>query len=103
MKKRGFAPKEGMDVFNVIGMAAFAGAIETVRHREFEYQDETMEIVAKRQFDRLDKSAFPLLSEAFSVFTRTPEEKIQNLLLTSFKSIARQRGEDEDNLFKSEV
>ena len=103
MQKRGFTPKEGMKIFNVIGMAAFAGAIDTVRHREFEYQDETMEIVARRQFDRLDKSTFPLLSEAFSVFTRTPEQKIQSLLLASFKSIARERGEDEDNLFKSEV
>ena len=103
MKTRGFEPRAGMEVFNVIGMAAFAGAIEMVRQREFEYQDETMEIVAKRQFDRLDKTAFPLLSEAFSVFTQSPEQKVQSLLLSSFKTIARERGEEESNLFKGEV
>jgi len=103
MKTRGFEPREGMEVFNIIGMAAFAGAIETVRHREFEYQDETMEVVAKRQFERLDKSAFPLLSEAFSVFTLTPEQKVQNLLKSAFKMIAQRRGDDASSLFKRSV
>lgn len=100
MKQRGFEPQQGMEVFNIIGMAAFAGAIETVRHREFEYSDETMEVVARRQFDRLDTQAFPLLSQAFSTFTRSPEQKVHSLLLASFTTIAHQRGEDETLLFK---
>jgi AcrR family transcriptional regulator len=50
MSKRDFTPKKGMELFNIIGMVAFAGAIEVTRQREFEYNDETMEDVAKRQF-----------------------------------------------------
>jgi len=95
MKQRGFAPEAAMRVFNVIGMAAFGGAIETVRQREFEYQDESMPAVAKRQFERLDAGKFPLLGQAFGVFTQTPEQKIDSLLSASFKTIARERGEDE--------
>lgn len=98
MKERGFKPAEAMDVFNIIGMAAFGGAIETVRHREFEFNDETMPVVAKRQFDRLDPDKFPLLGEAFTVFTQTPEEKISTLLRTSFQAIALARGEDVSEL-----
>ena len=98
MKQRGFEPKAAMDVFNIIGMAAFGGAIETVRQREFEYQDETMPTVAKRQFERLDASKFPLLAQAFGVFTQTPEQKIDSLLSVSFKTIARERGEDESEV-----
>ena len=103
MKKRGFDPRQGMEVFNIIGMAAFAGAIETVRHREFEFQDETMEVVARRQFDRLDATAFPLLSQAFSTFTHSPEQKVHSLLRAAFTTIARGRGEDESKLFKGEM
>lgn len=99
MKNRGFAPSEGMRLFNLIGMAAFAGAIEIVRQREFEFQDETMAVVAKRQFSRLDTKDFPLMNEALSTFTKTPEEKIEDLLAVTFKSIARERGEDIANVF----
>ncbi len=93
MKTRGFKPKDGMRLFNVVGMAAFAGAIEIVRQREFEYQDETMAGVAKRQFSRLDPADFPLMQEALSVFTLPPEDKIGDLLTAAFQSVARERGE----------
>ena len=99
LKQRGFSPSEGMELFNHVGLAAFAGAVETVRQREFEYEDETMPVVAKRQFDRLEKTDFPLLAEAFDSFTQTPEQKVKGLLLATFKSIAAQRGEDESDLF----
>jgi len=98
MRQRGFEPEAAMRIFNVIGMAAFGGAIETVRQREFEYQDETMPAVAKRQFERLDADKFPLLGQAFGVFTQTPEQKIDSLLSASFKTIARERGEDESEI-----
>lgn len=91
---RGFSAAEGMRLFNVLGLAAFSGAIEVVRQREFEYQDETMESVARRQFERLDPSDFPLLSQALPAFTISPEDKIDALLDVAFKSIARERGED---------
>lgn len=100
MQDRGFSPSEGMDVFNIVGMAAFGGAVETVRHREFEYADETMRDVAKRQFDRLDKDNFPLLAEAFSSFTHSPEQKVNRLLKSAFTAIARQRGEDEKEVLR---
>jgi len=98
MNQRGFEPEAAMRVFNVIGMAAFGGAIETVRQREFEYQDETMPAVAKRQFERLDADKFPLLGQAFDVFIQTPEQKIESLLSASFKTIARERGENESEI-----
>ena len=55
MSKRYFTPKKGMELFNIIGMVAFAGAIEITRQREFEYNDESMKDVAKRQFSKLNK------------------------------------------------
>jgi len=94
MSVRGFTPEKGMELFNIIGMAAFAGAIEITRQREFEFQDETMEVVAKRQFARLDPDSFPNMAQALGTFTLSPEEKIETLLLATFKSLARERGED---------
>ena len=101
METRGFDATAGMKLFNIIGMAAFSGAIEIVRQREFEYQDETMETVARRQFARLDPADFPLLSQALSTFTVTPDEKNDELLDAAFKSIARERGEAESLVIKS--
>ena len=98
MSTRGFTPAKGMELFNVIGMAAFAGAIEITRQREFEFQDETMDVVAKRQFERLDASAFPMMAQAIGTFTHTPEQKIEILLAGNFRSIARERGEDESEI-----
>jgi AcrR family transcriptional regulator len=98
MVSRSFSPEKGMELFNVIGMAAFAGAIEITRQREFEFQDETMEVVAKRQFERLDAEAFPMMAQALSTFTQTPDEKIELLLTATFKSLARERGEDESEI-----
>lgn len=98
MAKRGFTPEKGMELFNIVGMAAFAGAIEITRQREFEFQDETMDVVANRQFARLDAAEFPMMSQAISTFTQTPEEKIECLLSATFRTIARQRGEEESEI-----
>lgn len=98
MATRGFSAEKGMELFNLIGMAAFAGAIEITRQREFEFQDETMEVVAKRQFERLDANAFPMMAQALSTFTQTPEQKIELLLSATFKTMARERGEDESEI-----
>jgi len=98
MSERGFTPEKGMELFNVIGMAAFAGAIEITRQREFEFQDETMDVVARRQFERLDAAAFPMMAQAISTFTHSPEQKIETLLSATFRTIARERGEDESEI-----
>ena len=98
MQSRGFDPLQGMEVFNIIGMAAFSGAIEIIRAREFEYKDETMEVVARRQFERLDKSKYPLLSQAFESFVQTPDQKVDRLLLVAFQPIAAARGENLDGV-----
>jgi len=98
MSKRQFTPKKGMELFSIIGMVAFAGAIEVTRQREFEYNDETMEDVAKRQFIRLNKKEFPYMAEALNVFTQSPTSKLEVLLTSTFKSIARERGEDESDI-----
>jgi len=100
MRTRGFDPKRGMELFNLVVMAAFAGAIEITRQREFEFQDETMSIVARRQFGRLDPDEFPMVSQALPTFTQTPEKKLEVLLSTTFKTIARERGEDESVIFE---
>ena len=98
MVSRGFPPEKGMELFNIVGMAAFAGAIEITRQREFEFQDETMDVVARRQFDRLDRSKFPMMAQALSTFTQTPEQKVESLLSGIFRTIARERGEDESEI-----
>ncbi len=98
MASRGFTSCKGMELFNIVGMAAFAGAIEISRQREFEFQDETMEAVARRQFARLDADAFPMTAQALSIFTHTPEQKLESLLSATFKTIARERGEDESEI-----
>ncbi len=98
MEPRGFTPEKAMELFNIIGMSAFAGAIEITRQREFEFQDETMKRAAKRQFERLNAADYPLMAQALKTFTQTPEQKIDNLLSTSFRTIARARGEDENEV-----
>jgi len=98
MVSRGFKPEKGMELFNIVGMAAFAGAIEITRQREFEFQDETMDVVARRQFDRLDRSKFPMMAQALSTFTQTPEQKVESLLSGIFRTIAREREEDESEI-----
>jgi len=98
MSKRYFTPKKGMELFNIIGMVAFAGAIEITRQREFEYNDESMKDVAKRQFSKLNKKEFPYMAEALNVFTQSPTSKLEVLLTSTFKSIARERGEDESDI-----
>jgi AcrR family transcriptional regulator len=98
MSKRYFTPKKGMELFNIIGMVAFAGAIEITRQREFEYNDESMKDVAKRQFSKLNKKEFPYMTDALCVFTQEPQSKLELLLTATFKSIARERGEDESEI-----
>lgn len=98
MKTRGFEPANGMKLFNIVGMAAFAGAIEVVRQSEFEFQDETMTAVAQRQFARLEPGEFPLMREALSIFTTSPQGKVDELLTAAFKTIARERGESGEEI-----
>ena len=98
MSKRYFKLKQGMELFNIIGMVAFAGAIEITRQREFEYNDESMKDVAKRQFSKLNKKEFPYMTDALCVFTQEPQSKLELLLTATFKSIARERGEDESEI-----
>lgn len=98
MAQRGFTPQKGMELFNILGMAAFGGAIEVVRQREFEFQDETMADVAKRQLGRLSAKEYPLMHQGLAEYTHTPEDKMENLLMATFKTIARERGEDENTV-----
>ena len=98
MHKRGFEPQAGMELFNMIGSVAFGGAVEEIRQREFDEQKETAAEVAQRQFARLDADEFPLFSQAASELTSPPIERVRNLLRAAFKTIARERGEDEDGI-----
>lgn len=94
LHKRAFSPTEGMRVFNIVGTAAFAGATESVRQREFAAGGEKMADVAERQFKRLKSGDFPMMSAALGEFTATPDEKIKALLSAAFETIARERGDD---------
>ena len=76
-------------------MVAFAGAIEITRQREFDYYDETMADVARRQFGRLNKDQFPLTQASLDIFTRSSEEKIDRLFRAAVMSFATQFAEDE--------
>ena len=95
MHDRGFEPDIGMQIFNMVGFAAFAGAVEEVRQNDFEAQDEDPKEIAQRQFARLDKSEFPLFSQAMARLTSPPGERMRHLLQSAFRSIARDSGEDE--------
>ncbi len=95
MHDRGFEADVGMQIFNMAGFAAFAGAVEEVRQNDFEAQDEDPKEIAKRQFSRLDKSEFPLFSQAMERLTSPPSERIKNLLKSALRTIARDHGQDE--------
>ena len=96
MKDRGFEPEAGMRLFNMVGSAAFAGAVETIRQNEFELHNETMTVVAERQFGRLESDDFPLMQQAMKSFSSSPADKVESLLQAAFKTIARERGEPEE-------
>lgn len=98
MGDRKFSARDAMRLFNMVGMASFAGAIETLRQREFEFEDENMETVALRQFGRVDKSELPHVAEALDVFVYSPDQKVDDILEAAFKTIARERGEVETNI-----
>lgn len=100
MKNRGIDPKASMRLFNQIGLISYGGAVESLRQREFEFQDETMGEVARRQFARLEAADFPLMAEVMDEFTQTPEEKIDGLIRFAFRAFAGEIGEDETLLFK---
>ncbi|GAB5487196.1 MAG: hypothetical protein Pars2KO_07660 [Parasphingorhabdus sp.] len=95
MHDRGFAADVGMQIFNMVGFAAFAGAVEEVRQNDFEAQDEDPREIARRQFSRLDKSEFPLFSQAMERLTSPPSERMKNLLRSALRTIARDHGQDE--------
>ncbi len=96
LDKRGFKPTDGMRLFNMVGSAAFAGAVEVVRYNEFEAEPASE--VAQRQFARLDKDTYPLFSQAVEGLTSPPEERIKNLLRAAFQTIAREREEPEETI-----
>lgn len=98
MSARGLEPEAAMELFNMIGMVAFAGAVEMTRQREFDYFDESMAEAAKRQFTRLDEGQFPLTQASLGIFTRDPEEKIDNLFRAAVLSIARKIGQPETDV-----
>lgn len=99
--KRGFEPAEGMELFNTVGMVAFARAVEKTRQREFEYFDETMTSAAERQLERLDNDTFPLIHASLNVFTRDPDRKINRLFESAVLSVARERGESDADIMKA--
>lgn len=87
MARRHFSDELAMRLFNLLGMVAFAGAIELIRQWEFELEDEIMSDVAARQFARLDKAKFPHMSAAFDIFMQSPEVKTEMLLAAVFAQV----------------
>ncbi len=102
MARRGIAPEDSMDLFNQIGLIAYGGAVEAARQREFEFQDETMFVVARRQFDRLNVDEFPHMAKVMDVFTQTPEAKVDTIMRSTFKSFARQIGQGDEQILSED-
>lgn len=100
MQDRGVDPKKAMELFNQVGLIAYGGAVETIRQTEFEFHDETMDVVARRQFARLDPEEFPLMAQAMDAFTLNPREKTESVMLSAFRSFARDIGEDDTQILK---
>jgi len=94
LAKRGFSAHEAMRLFNIVGMAAFAGAVEQVRQNDFSLHGEVGSETAQKQMDSLQDAEFPLMRQAIDAFTVSPEEKIRDLLELAFIGIAAGRGED---------
>lgn len=98
MAKRDIAPAMGIRMFNIIGTAAFGGAVEEIRNRDFEIHEESASEVADRQFARMDKKEFPLLSEVVDQFPGESRDRIREILVAAFRSLAAEMGEDADNI-----
>ena len=94
MARREFTPKDGMRLFNIVGMAAFAGAVEQVRQQDFALHGEIGSETAAKQLRSIPKDAFPLMRQALDGFTVSPDEKVADLLQVAFAGIAVERGED---------
>lgn len=88
MHQRGFSEDSAMRLMNAMGMAAFGAAIETIRQNEFKQSGDTMKSAAQRQFGRYDAEAFPHLSKALTLFTSTPDEKLEDMLRLILESFA---------------
>lgn len=101
MNERGFSAEEGMHLYYIVGAAAFAGSIELLRQREFELRNEKLKNVAHGHLSKLGVTNFPLLSEGFDAFTSSPQSKTEAYLSLAFRSLARERGENDAELFGS--
>lgn len=93
MEKRGIGAKAGMELFNVVSMAVYAGAIETVRQQEFDTIGADMQETARDQMSQMEVERFPLLRQVLDDFSLPPEKKIETMLRPAFEKIARERGE----------
>jgi len=98
MERHGFSAQSGIRIFNIVGSAAFAGAVEQVRQDDFEAQNETAQQVAERQFGRLEPEKFPLLSQAMEEFTKTPHERTRMVLRAAFQGVAQEMGMDSGDI-----
>ncbi len=94
LSHRDFSPEQAMRLFNIVGMAAFAGAVEKVRQDDFALHGEVGAETAKRQIASVDQSQFPLLRQALDSFTVSPDAKVTDLLQAACLGIAAERGED---------
>ena len=103
LNRRGISPTDGIRLFNQIGIIAYGAAVESVRQQEFEFQDETMDVVARRQFGRLDEKDFPLMAQVLDAFTHTPEQKTALLMRSVFRTFAHEIGEDISDYLNEEA
>lgn len=90
---RGFSAGEAMRVYNVVGVIAFGGAVETVRQKQFKLHDAEGGKAAKAQLDSLGEYELPQLRAALSEYTTSPREKIRDTLRGALVAIAMERGE----------
>lgn len=93
---RGFTAAEAMRVYNVVGVIAFGGAVETVRQKQFKLHDAEGGKAAKAQLDSLGKDDLPQLRAALSEYTTSPRDKIRDALRSALVAIALERGEGAD-------
>lgn len=98
MKQRGFSEEKSMKLMNSIGITAFGTAIETMRQNEFLNNNDTMKEAANRQFSRHDMGDYPHLKQALNIFTRSPEEKLEDLLRPILETFSQNKAEDEQKI-----
>lgn len=88
----GLDHKQAVKVAHIISMASYAGAVEAVRQERLPTGGADIQTYISEQFQEMDPSEFPILSENLKDFILSTEAKTELLLELAFAAIDREIG-----------